>query len=478
MSNVGELNLSLEVSKSAAARLVKALVGFSASILFARLIGPQDFGGFFYLLAVITIIKTPFEAWMSSIKKRFSEAWSDPQELVGLTVLSIITMFSVGTVGAVLGGDFLVERTGLETAPLLGIVLFLPLLTYSSFQQLLAATGKVGLTNWIDTGRSVGTALFRFVLIVAGLGGAGMAYGLVGSSVLFVGISLAYFSQRPTVPSVKTIKSVYEHARYNVVSALSGSLYGQLDRLLLGEFLMTTQVGLYQVAYQLSIPGVFVGGSIGEALLPKVSNLSSRGEDVAEHLSNAISFASLLAIPVFFGSLVMPRKLVVTTFGSQYIGAEAYLVGLTLYRVIQTQSNIMMTAFNALDSPEINARVNLFTVVVNLVVGVGLVLQIGGVGVVISTVLTETLRYAVFAVTLHRRMPSVTLFPSLLRRQFVAGAAMSGVVWFLHQQVVIRSWIDITLLVSVGAAAYTLFLMAASRQFRTTVRGVLAPLIR
>lgn len=478
MSNAGELNLSLEVSKSATARLVKALVGFGASILFARIIGPQDFGGFFYLMAVISIVKTPFEAWMTSLKKRFSEAQSDPQELVGLTGLVILLTFSLGAVGAVLGSDLLVERTGLSAAPLLGTVLFLPLLTYSSFQQLLAATGKVGLTNWIDTGRSVGTALFRFVLIVSGFGAAGMAYGLAGSSVLFVGVSLAYFAQRPIIPSVETIKSVYQHARYNIVSGLSGSLYGQLDRLLLGEFLMTAQVGFYQVAYQLSVPGVFVGGSIGEALLPKLSNLSSRGEDVAEHLSNAISFASLLAIPVFFGSLVMPRKIVVTTFGSGYIGAEVYLIGLTLYQVVHTQSNVLVTAFTALDLPEINARINLLTVTVNLVIGVGLVLRIGGVGVVVSTVLTETLRYAVFLVILRRRVPNVTLFPSLLRRQFIVGVVMSGVVWLVRQQVMIRSWIELTLLVSLGAVVYTLLLMVVSRQFRATVRGVLVSLIR
>jgi len=468
MSSPGEMDLTLEVSKSLLARAVKIALGFGGSIVFARIIGPTDYGGFYLLLSLVAISKTPIEAWMSSIKKRFAENQSDRTELVGLALAMIaaVTILTVILLGV--SGRRLTEFTNVEHASVMFLLLFFVLTFYSSSQQLLAATGRVGLTNWIDTGRAIGTVLLRMGLILGGLGVFGMVYGLAGSTVLAVLGSFYFLRTRPSIPSWRTVKSVYSHARHTTVSALTGSLYGRLDQLLLGSLLATSWVGHYQIALQLSTPGQIVGGSIVEALLPKISNLSSKKEAVAEHVSNAIAFGSLIAVPILFGATAMPEVIVVTIYGPEFRSAGIFLVGLTLYRLIKTQTDIVQTTLNAIDVPEANVRTNFITVIANLILGVILGLEYGPVGIIVASVVAEFVKWVISVYNLKQIEPDVSLVPPLLRRQMVSGALMFGVVRLLNELIVVRSWVELLFIVGVGAVVYFAILSVLSEVFRDT----------
>lgn len=462
------MNLSLEVSKSLAARVVKIGLGFGGSIIFARTIGATEYGGFYLLLSIVTISKIPVEACASSIKKRFAEAQSEPRELIGLALTIIIALAILNTVLLAGLGQRLTAFTGVNHAPAMFLVLFITLIFYSFSQQLLAATGRVGLTNWIDTIRAIGTVLFRLALILGGLGVSGMVYGLVGSTAIAVLGSFYFLRTRPLFPSREIIKSVYSHARHTTVSALTGSLYGRLDQLLLGSLLATSWVGQYQVALQLSTPSQLVGSSIMEALLPKLSNLNSKRQNVTEHISNAIAFGSVTAVPILFGATAMPEVIIVTVFGPEYRSASIFLVGLTLYRLIQTQTDILQTALNALDVPEANVRINIVTVVVNLVLGVILGLEYGPVGIIVASVVGEGAKWGGSAYNLKKIEPEVSLLPPLLRRQLLSGAFMFIIVRLLMEVVSVRSWVNLILLVSTGAIVYFVILSIISRVFRET----------
>jgi hypothetical protein len=57
------MELGLEVSKGFLGKVVQAGFGFVGAIIFARVLGPTGFGGFFLLLSLVEISKRPSAAW-------------------------------------------------------------------------------------------------------------------------------------------------------------------------------------------------------------------------------------------------------------------------------------------------------------------------------------------------------------------------------------------------------------------------------
>lgn len=472
MSDAGDMDLGVQVSKSVLARLLIAGLGFVGTILFARLLGPTDFGGYYLLFAVLMIAKTPLEGWIGAIKKRYAEAETNPQEMFGLLLASIAVVGVLILVAAGISRHWLRSYTSLDGAWILFVLLLFVVVAFSAFQQLLEATGKVAVSNWTDLLRSALTLGFRIILILTGLGAAGMVYGLAGSTVVAIAVCYYYLRLIPDRPSRELLSSVYDYGRYSVIVSLVGQSYARLDQLLLGYFLGPVWVGYYEVAAKLSMPGQLVSGPIIQAILPKVSYLSSQDDDISRHVTNSVAFSSILAVPIFFGSLAISEALVVTTYSGTYSEATIFLTGVALYKLIHTQSETLQSVLNGIDEPQLNAKINSVTVVINLALGVVLVLRMGAVGVIIASVVAESVRYLLTVTTTRRYIPNVSIFPSALRVQALAGIVMFATVELLNEVVMINSWMTLLLVVSVGALVYTATLSTLSPVLRTTAFNI------
>ena len=71
MTDASEVNASFEVGKGLIAKIVMAVIGFSGTILFARLLGASDFGGYYLLLMIAEFLKKPVDGWSVAAKKRY-----------------------------------------------------------------------------------------------------------------------------------------------------------------------------------------------------------------------------------------------------------------------------------------------------------------------------------------------------------------------------------------------------------------------
>lgn len=470
----GDISLGLETLKGFSAKMVQAVLGFVGTVIFARVLGPQDFGGFYLLFTIQQMADRPLAGIGAAAKKRFSEADAPRDEIVGALFLACLVAVGVAAVGAVLLEEWLVSFTGLQEATLVFIVLFATIVFFHPFQQLLAAKGLVGLETWNDTLRSILTLGLQLGFVGLGFGAAGMGYGLAAATLLTVPVIHYFLGVRPEVPSRETVRSLWEYARFSIVTRFVGKTFKRLDLLLLGWLATANAAGYYEAAFKLTIPATFIAYVAGSGLMVKVSNLDSRGEAVAQDISNTVSFVSIIAIPMFFGALSLSKELIVTAFGSQYLAAAPLLVGLALYQVLATQSNPYRSGLNGLDLPELGMKIDLVVVAVNLVAGVSLVLEFGMIGVVAATVLAESVRLTLCLLALKRRVPEISPFPRLLFEQVFAGAVMAAVVALARSQMVVNSWLALGLLVGLGAATYGGILLASSSQLRLTIRSVVS----
>jgi len=465
------MSLSSEVAKGFVAKVVQAGFGFVGTIIFARVLGPTGFGGFYLLLSLTQFPTRAVLGVSTAVQKRYAEVGSRRGQLVGTLVVVTLGSLAAVAVGVFAFRGFLISYTGLPAAPVLFVMLFVTTASFPIYQNLLTSIGRLSVQTWIDTVRSVVTFAFQLLFVAASYGAAGMAYGLALGTALLLPLTQYYLRTVPVIPSRETLRSVWSFARYSVPSKIVGNAFDRFDVILLGFLASPAAVGQYEVAYKLTVPAMFVAGLSGNGLMATLSDLESRDEEFREEVYNTLAFSSLFAIPLFFGALAISQATVVTVYGPEYRSAAALLIGLALHRVVSTQSTVLMNIVNGLDSPELQFRASIVTLLANVPLGIALYVWIGPVGVVIATVLAETVRY-VMLFGPAKRLTGVTLLPRALFEQVIAGAAMFVAVELLQGVVSVRSWVDFAFLLAVGGLAYFGLLTAGSRHFRVTMEGV------
>jgi O-antigen/teichoic acid export membrane protein len=475
MSRIGEMDFGSEVVKTVGARVFLATFGFVGTIVFARVLGPTSFGGYYLLYTVVQLADRPFRGWTAGVEKRYSEHKAPHDEMLGAAMLFNLAGLILLTPLAFLLESHLVSFTGLSGPALLLVLLLGSLVFFYPVEQLVAAEGKVAIANYVDGLRSVLTLGLQLVLVAIGLGAAGMAYGLAGATAIAVGVNLYILGRIPSWPTIGSLRSVASFARYSIPTSIIGKTYSRLDSLLLGLILTPAIAGQYEVALKLTIPAVFISNSIQQAMFPKVSNLHSRGEEIASDIANSKAFTSILAVPLFFGALALSQRIVATVYGADYRGAGVLLIGLALYRVLNTQTQIHVRTLEAIDRPRAVFRASTIALAVNLPLGYALVVTYGAVGVVIATIVAECIRYTLVVLS-TRPVVGVGFVSGELLRQFAAGTVMFAAVTVIRPLVTTWSWLVLLSVVGFGAAVYFTVLVVFSHRLRVTARGILSDL--
>lgn len=205
--------------------------------------------------------------------------------------------------------------------------------------------------------------------------------------------------------------------------------------------------------------------------MSRTSNLASRGEDVTADVTNSLSFASLFAIPIFFGALAIPEKLVVTAYGPEYRSAAVLLIGLALYQIFNTQSTVFGDIIAGLDRHNANLKISVVAFTVNIILGYLLILRYGALGVVAATVVASVVEYVAAAYLLTRF--DTPFISKTVLQELLAGALMYTVLVTLSTVINIDSWYSLLLVVASGGLLYFGVLIAISMRIRTVIRSVL-----
>ncbi|MFC7166117.1 polysaccharide biosynthesis C-terminal domain-containing protein [Halospeciosus flavus] len=207
--------------------------------------------------------------------------------------------------------------------------------------------------------------------------------------------------------------------------------------------------------------------------MARISNLETRGYEWHDDFRNALSMGSILAVPIFVGSLVMAEEIIVTAFSGQYAGAGAFLVGLALYRLLVTQTSARGAVLGGLDRPDIGFWISLAELLINVALGLGLWYVYGPIGIVAATVLTQAFSYTAQTLVVRRLANVETVVTRPFLEQLGAGVAMGVVIWLAKRLYGLGEWYTVVALIGLGGVVYFVVLLAVSSYLRETVRGIL-----
>lgn len=478
----------MSAARSGIGWLVAKLVGLGASwfaaAYFARaLTDPQATLGQFYLFeTIVSLSMLAISAGTGgAITQRLSSTMDQRtrNRYLGAGIVVLAVRFGVVVV-VMLAALPLYERL-FDRGILVGV--FVIILVFAlqiktvggsvlSGQSRVGRSGAVGL---VDTAvQAFAQALFVFL----GAGLIGLIGGaVVGSVVASVfGLIVVKRSIGIARPRGEEIRSVLRYTKDSFMSGVATKFYDNVDILAIRYFLDERAVGVYGIGFRFALPVQIASGAISDAMLPEVSKEVAGGneERVTELISDALVYATIIALPATVGGAILARPLVVTAFTGAFVDSALIAVVGIAIQIPAGFRSVFTSALNAADRPDVPARAGFILIVVNLVLDLLLIPVVGAFGAILASfvaisLVTIYLGYHVFSIF------ELTL-PDLPLREFGAEVAasllMGGVVYGLREGLGLPNIPLLAVAIPTGAIVYFSTLVGVSGGIRRRLLGI------
>jgi O-antigen/teichoic acid export membrane protein len=388
-------------------RWAQMLIALAGNVISARVLGPDDFGRFGLVMAVVTIGGTLADAGLTYTAVKFIAQYrtGDPARAHAVARAYL---------GLRLGSGALVAVAGvIGAAPLAGGLLGYPALT--PYMQLAFCTlFSLSVSSYPGT---VLVALARFGRLgVAGVINAAITLAgilaLLLAGRLDLGTLIAWNVILPVVSTLPTwgflpaawrpwhrpphaatgeqrgvVRELTGFSRWMMLSTLGSIIAGQGDLLLLGRFATPATVGVYSVALTLALRLDTLNQSLTTVLVPRASRLSGPG--ALRGYTRRVLRGSLLLAGGLAGAALVAQPLIALVYGERY-AASAGLFGALIIVVLfdLITSSLFLVAF-PLNKPRVLAVADWLRVGVLGVAGMLLIPALAGLGAVVARLLAR-----------------------------------------------------------------------------------------
>jgi Membrane protein involved in the export of O-antigen and teichoic acid len=363
----------------------------------------SEIGVFFFFFVLVEFLSNFVAGVAKAVRKRVSgNTGKRPEYLVVGILFAVVFQFIMSSLLLVtfvyLPENLLPDTAGMAN---LGLVLAsISLLFTQSLGKLMlnynSGLGHPSRSEWV--GRAVPGALFFVSTVVVVYMGYGLSsIFLVGSlGYLFSALLMFYFT-RPnlmTVPSREDAKSIMRFGKWSILSRIASNIYGSADVLILGILVTSTSVGYYQSSNDLAQLVYVVPYGIFAVMSVKVSGLDaeSRKGDIISIVESSMKISAVIPVMLLFISIGFGDIVIELVYGSSFTDAYYYFIGLLVIEVLSSYRKPIVGLNEGTDNPQIPFYSNTSAIVVNFVSVIPLVLLFGGIGVVLSTILSGIVR--------------------------------------------------------------------------------------
>jgi O-antigen/teichoic acid export membrane protein len=445
-------------------QLVTSVAGFLATFVIARYLGADTLGVFVQATALIAVITLPVKTLTGAANKRVSERKEPDKYFTACVILLIGFVIAIGTlmmVGSPLLDSYL-------DAPVAGLVILYMISNsiFNLYTSVLTGEKKVvasGVLNAIEQGLRF---LLQFSLILLGYTLAGLFFGqilsLIGAALVGVYVS----DLRIKRPSWFHARRLLNFAKYTWMNQIKGRSFSWMDILILGVFVDSSLVGIYEVSWTLASVLILVSQSVQQTLFPELSELGVDQEydKVRQYLEEGFVFVGIFAIPGFFGSLVIGGDLL-TIYRPVFSQGQPLLLLLIVARLLDAYASQLVSALGAIDHPEFVFRVGVVFTIINIGLNVLLIWFFGVVGAAIATSFAAFIELILGYTYLSRIIGKIHIPIRTIGSELGAGLLMAGALLVLTQFVPVTNYTVLGLVI-LGAAIYVSVLLGVSVRVR------------
>lgn len=445
------------------------IIGFLGTIYFARVLGADVLGTYSLTIAVYLWLELLTTTGIkSAVMKRLSEG-DNRGRLLGAAAVMQYTLVCLVIGLLVLFSTPFENYVGVEA---LEIVILLVIIgsTYRIINNALKGEKKVhiaALLGVVDKGFRVP---LQVLFVLAGWTVLGLLVGYLIAMVIAVIIGIYFLSTKLSIPHREDFRSIFSFAKYAWIGGLSGQSFVATDTLVLGLFVSSTLIGIYEVAWNIaSILAVF-SSSISQAIFPEISSMSEKenNEKAADLINDALAFTGLFTIPGLIGGAIL-GEWILGIYGTEFRQGAQILTILIVARLISAYQSQILNALSAIDRPDIAFRINIVFLITNIALNLALVYLYGWIGAGVATATSAAVSLLLGYFSLRSQL-DIHIPSKEIIKQIFAAAVMGGIIYVMTILVNVDLLTGITF-VGIGAAIYFLVLITISLRFRTTVRN-------
>jgi stage V sporulation protein B len=378
--------------------VLNMIVGFFLRPFLARWLGVDDLGIYSMIITIkefATLIATI--GISASVVKFIAESKDDTNQISQISSSGLINSIVLSIFGAVVLYFFsgtiakMLNMPELVTYIKIFAISLPPLCIIDTVTGLLNGLREMKERTYLLISNSVLMAILTLGPALLGFGIRGVVIGLV--IVAFSTSALAIFYMRKHV--------IWDLANYKLHSRkiltfgwwiLSGNIMSviarQVDIMMVGHYLGTTQVGYYSAASTLSQLFFVVPGAMQAITYPATATYLAKGkkDDLQNMLDKSVKYATCILLPVALGVVIFRKEIITLIFGQKFIEAASALMILVIARVIYggTTTSIAST-ISASGRPQLMLVPNFISIAINIGLGVILIPRFGITGASIAT---------------------------------------------------------------------------------------------
>jgi len=392
-----------------------------ASILVARLLGPENYG--LYALAMITpsFLITLSSFGISPALTRFCAHFRSEgknQKVVSLIKIGIIFKFILSLLLSLVLlllsesiAAWVLRRPGLGLLIRFTSVYIVGQMIFNALDSVFIGLDKTEKSGLLVNVQAV-TKAVASPLLILGMGAIGAVLG-AGLGLLLaaaVGITMLLFSLYPALDNhsggdninfIQGLKLMIPYGMPLYLSTLILSFITQYQSFILALFVPNTEIGNYTTATHFFVLITLLSYPIVTSLFPAFSKLSTKKNRnmVKKMFMLSVKYTALILIPASLAVAVLSKEAVYTLYGSQYQLAPSY-ISLSILSVLCAGlgAYVVPSFFNGQGDTRATLGINLLYLGLTVPLAYIMTLLYGVPGLVISLLAAEFLSsvYALF----------------------------------------------------------------------------------
>jgi O-antigen/teichoic acid export membrane protein len=437
---VQEASVARNTAFGAANQITTAVFTAAVTLYLVRELGSSDYGIFALALGIATLLTLVADFGISASAARFVAERRGIADEVRSVVsraarVKLLAALAVSGALALLAEPIAQLYDTPDLAwPLRGMAIaLLAQSMFLLFTSVFVALRRVSITWRLTALESFFEAAAIVALVALGAGAAGAAFGrAIGYAIGAVAGGLAclvLLGRGPpaVAPDRGLRRRLMGYAGALFVVDLAYVFFEQADVLLIGALLSTEDVGLFEAPMRLVVFLGFAGQALAFAVAPRLAHHPDRGPDIGL-LSPSIRGLALLHGALIVPLIVWAQPIVELILGPGYEGSAAVLRGLAPFAYLVGIGTLVTLGVNYLGYARRRVALAVATVLLNVVLDLVLLSEIGVVGAAIGTDVAFAF-YVLGHLWICRQVAGLRTAP-LLRSgvaSLMAGGAMAAV---------------------------------------------------
>lgn len=328
------------------------VLGFLTNLFLTRLLGATGYGIFAYAKTVLELALKFSNLGTDKSLMRYLPAQSSNPDGQGATLTlaygtsltaSVLTAAMLIISAPVIATYTIDDPVFVDVLRLFALILVFDTLTQivaSTFRALELAEFDILISHISRSGLRLAAATLAFLISLQLFATVAV---IMAASVVTLGVAIWLAVQRLDIQPTRTVRSeinIKEYYNYSLPLAskdLGSFFYTRADIIMVGIFLSSSAVGIYNIAVLLTTVITLPLSAVNQLFPPVASRLySAKNHDELAEVYVAVSRWSMTgALPLAIGAIVYRNELL-TLFGAEFVAGGAVLAILAIAKFVDT----------------------------------------------------------------------------------------------------------------------------------------------